>query len=265
MNRAASSSKEDAMVSTIKRTGAALVMVLGLACAAGARADTARVPFDRVAGAAIGTIDVLEVVQQQRLMVLPRATHVNGAPPARGITPAFANPNPVHRLLDDGGAALGEGFTRRGSSLGAEFGRQVVSALQAKGYNAQLLRGQKPNQAVAGSRQGMAGVNSSADAVLYVVLRFAGYKDDAASNGLAPMAGVDAYLFNARTGALLYRQVFNQGAGLLNAPDVEQVPAGNSPRFANRAALLSNADNAAGGLVQVLQPVAQRIAEQLAK
>jgi hypothetical protein len=251
------------MMSILKRARPLLLAAFGLG-AAGVHADVAQVRFDRAAGASIASIDVLEVVQQQRLMVLPRTTHVDGAPPARGTTPAFANPIPVQAALDNGTAALGEGFTRRGSSLGNEFGRQLVSALQAKGYDAKLLRGQKPHQNVPGRGQSMAGVNSQADAVLYVVLRFAGYKDDAASGGLVPMAGVDAYLFD-KSGRLLYRQVFNQGFRLLPGAEVEQVPVGNSPKFANRAALVSGAENAAHGLVQVLQPVAARIADQLAK
>jgi hypothetical protein len=248
----------------LKRVGSALIMVGGIAGAAAAHADLHRVAFDRAAAANIASIDVLEVNQQQPLMLLPSATHFEGAPPANSNKPTTGNPRASQDSLAAGTASLNGGFARGNTTLPAEFGRQLVSALQSDGYNVKLLRGQQPTEKSIGAHQTIAGVTSGADAVLYVVLRFAGYKDDAAS-GLVPMAGVDAYLFNAKSGKLLYRQVFNAGYKLVNGPDVEFPSIPSTLKFSNRAALMSNGQGAANGLAQALQPVAARIAEQLAK
>jgi hypothetical protein len=241
--------------------------VVALACLAGgmsaAHADLRRVGFDRAAGAAISTIDVLEAVQQQPLVLLPQTTHREGPPPARGTMPAVGNSAPTQRAISSAGVGLVEAFQRRNSSLPSEFTRQLASALQSRGYDARVLRGQQPRSLGIGEGVDISGVTSNADAVLYSVLRFAGYREDAAAGGVVPMVGVDAYLFDRKTGKLLYRQVFNQGYRLVSHPEVESLPIPGQAKFANRTTLLANADGAADGLVQAMQPVALRIADQL--
>lgn len=247
----------------------AALVVSAIACAASAHANTRKTGFERGAAASITSIDVLEVVQQQPLMVLPRTAHLEGAPipPAKAdaVTPTVGNPRAMHENLQQGTTKLNEGFARQNSSLSTEFRKQLVDALRAAGYDAKALNGQQPSEKSIGHRQTIAGVKSNADAVLYVVVRFAGYKDDAASGGLVPMVGADAYLFGNKDGKLLYRQVFNAGYKLVKDDDVEYpaLPAQN--KFSNRAALMSNAEAGARGLVQALQPVASRIAQQLGK
>ena len=110
-----------------------------------------------------------------------------------------------------------------------------------------------------------ADIQTNADAILYVVVRFAGYKDDPSSAALIPMVGIDAYLFNTKNKKIVYRQVFNQGYKLIKNPEVESLPVEKESRFGTKDVLFSKIDNALDGLVQATQPVALRIAEQLAK
>jgi len=248
----------------LKRAGSVLIMVGGIVGAAAAHADLHKVPFDRTAAANIVSIDVLEVNQQQPLMLLPSTTHFDGAPPENAGKPTTGSPRASLDNLAAGTASLNNGFAHGNTTLSAEFGRQLLSALQSDGYSVKLLRGQQPTEQSIGAHQTIAGVTSSADAVLYVVLRFAGYKDDGVS-GLVAMAGVDAYLFNAKSGKLLYRQVFDAGYKLVNGQDVEYPSIPSTLKFSSRAAVMSNGEGAANGLVQALQPVAARIGEQLAK
>lgn len=253
------------MKSRMNVAARALLLVCGLACAAGAQANMRKLAFERGAAASIRSIDVLDVVQQQPLVVMPRQTHWGGPPPAtQGVTGVYANPAPSLQALQSASAKLGDGFARRGNSLPVEFGKQLVDALRAAGFDARALHNQQPRGNSIGARQKIDGVNSQSDAVLYTVLRFAGYKDDAAAGGIVPATGVDVYLF-ARDGKLLYRQVFNQGFRLLNDPDVESLPVPAMAKFSSPASLNSASENAARGLVEALQPVANRIAQQLAQ
>jgi hypothetical protein len=246
----------------------AVLVVVAIGFGAAAHADMRKVSFERSAATPIERIDVLEVVQQQALMVLPRSTHFEGAPPVKrgSVTPAIGNSVPAAQQgLLQASSKLQERFARQDSSLGAQFTRQLVDALRAAGYDAKVLRGQHPQRNSIGRRQTMDGVTSKADAVLYVVLRFAGYQDDAAAGGLVPMAGVDAYLFDAKDSRLLYRQVFNAGYKLLKDEDVEYPALPEQGKLQGKAALMSDADAAARGLVQALHPVASRIAQQLGR
>jgi hypothetical protein len=247
-----------------------LVLAGALALSGVAQANMSKLAFDRANAQGIQTIDVLDVVQLQPLVVMPRQTSVKGTPPVRsasatGAMGATANPAPTLRALNDSAAKVNAAFQRSGNSLPLVFGKQLVDALRSAGYDAKVLHDQQPNRSSIGARQKIDGVKSQSDAVLYVVLRFAGYKDDAASGGVVPTVGVDAYLFNAKDGTLLYRQVFDQGFGLVKGPDVESLPVPGLAKFASNAALGANGDGAARGLVDALQPVAARIAQQLGR
>jgi hypothetical protein len=247
-----------------KRSTLTVLALLWLGCAGMAQAQFSKKAFDAAGNSGIKSIDVLEVVQHQGLMVLSQSAQAPGVAPGAGAQ-TVANGIAAQEALVQGEEKLGDGFKRRNTSLSSEFTNQLVSALQAKNYEVKVLRDQKPKKNSAGTDMDMAGVNSSADAVLYVVLRFAGYKEEAGPAGLLPMVGVDAYLFSAKDNKLVYRQVFNQGARLIGGADVESLPSGPQVKFSNRNALLASIDSAVDGLVQSTKPVALRIAEQLAK
>jgi hypothetical protein len=238
---------------------------LWLGCAETAQAQFSKIGFDPAANAGIKKIDVLEVVQQQRLIVLPRSSHGDGPAPKTAEAKAIANAKAEQDAITASAGKFEEGFKHRNSSLSSELARQLVGALQGTGYDAKVLNGQQPKKSNAGRGLDYTGINTDADAILHVVVRFAGYKDDPASSGLIPMVGIDASLFNVKDKKIVYRQVFNQGYPLIKNAEVESLPLGQEIKFATRDALLSKIDNAVDGLVQATQPVASRIAQQLAK
>lgn len=243
-----------------------MVLVAAVLCLAGgawSRADAqglhlGKKTFDGGAGT-IRSIDVAEVVQQQSLMVLPPAASPTPVRPGPGAT---ASPVAEQARLREASGTLEDAFKRKNTSLSKEFTRQLVAALKARNVDARVVQGQKPRKDAVGTRMELGPLDSTADAVLYTVLRFAGYKEDAA--GMVPMVGVDAYLFD-KSGKLIYRQVFNQGYALVKGPDVASLPVAVQAKFANRSALGAGADAAADGLVQLAAPVAARIAEDITK
>jgi hypothetical protein len=239
-------------------------LFLWLGCAGMAQAQFDQIRFDATANSSIKKIDVLEVVQQQRLMLLAQEFHIKGAP-SKGAQSAIGNVKADQDAMMAASEKLKQGFARRNGSLSSEFAKQLVSAIQAKGYDVKTLNGKQPKANSIGLGMDYTNIQTNADAILHVVIRFAGYKDDPSSSGLIPMVGIDAYLFNTKEKKIVYRQVFNQGYKLINSSEVEYLPLGQEIKFPNKDAFFLKIDSAVDGLVQATQPVALRIADQLTR
>ena len=210
---------------------------------------------------------MLDVTEPADLLVYSR-------PPSRAERKAGPDAPPLRQQVAaaqgeiaataDASAKLKAGMGKRNMTLSSDLARQVVAALKDKGYDARLLTGQQLRMKVTGGVDASA-VKTEADAVLNIRIRAAGFLAHQGGPDLLPTVSVEAMLVSAPKHAVLYRQLLSAGASLGPTGAADYVPLPSQRKYASRAAVVADVDNAVDDLRDASAAVAARIAEQLAK
>ncbi len=241
-----------------------VVIACGSVCATGLAQSP--VAFEPAKSQAIKRIDVLEVTEPPDLLVYQRSPSTAPKRPGR-------NAPPGQQILTEGediastasaSSKLQAGVARRNMALSSELARQVVAALNKNGYDARLLKGQHLVMKENGGFD-HTGVKTSADAILNIKIRAAGYLPHQGGPDVLPTVSADAMLVSTQDHKVIYRQLLSAGASLGPTGAAEYVPLPQQRKYASRAAVIGDVDNAVDGLRDASAAVASRIAEHLAQ
>ncbi len=242
------------------------VPILGFAFIGSTLAQTP-VPFDASKSQAVRRIDVLDVSEPRDLLVYSRPpsgsalkTVQDSTTPRRRVAGAQVDIS----ATADAETKLRAGIARRSVTLPSELARKVVAALKNQGYDARLLPGQQARVKAAGGFD-YSDIITDADAVLNIRILAAGYLPHRGGADVLPTVSVDAMLVSVKQQTVLYRRVLSAGASLGPTGAADYVPIAQQQKYASRAEVVADVDNAVDGLRDAAAGVALRISEHLAK
>jgi hypothetical protein len=150
-------------------------------------------------------------------------------------------------------------------SLGLLLTQQIQEELTKQGYELSIIPLSQIGKDKNGKYVDYSQVQTNAQAILQIQILFAGYVAAGTGVDYIPTIGVNARLVSPGDSKQLYYQAFNNGYRFGKATSVENLSDLSSYHFPTVDSLLTQTESAIEGLVNGANPIAPRIAIQLAK